>query len=713
MPIYDGDGFKKSKVTVSDKKEEAKKAKKSDLDSIWTKVDKLVGQATGDTTTWANKQAKMNRIRMRIKKPKTFPFVGSSNLRMPTAEIKIKKLKSAVVNVIFGMRPIVQCIPGPNGNFDTALKIEKWVDHLIMDKMKFKEKGIIAIDQTLERGFYIAKPYWKYESNMRNEEFKVDELDIEEAMFLFDGNTSIEMVVQWLVQTYEVDMSEKVVDGNLIALEEAAKQILSAKMEVKFSVEDVLCDYPDVSLIEPEKIYVPTTTGISPQSAQWICHEYEMAFDEVERCAEYKNWDIDGIDEMKGYVGVDVRTLSQLQLDMKEGIDRINGPNNLVRIWEWYGWMDLNGDGKKEKVCITCAPDFKKVMRKIGLPFDNGKWPFTKFFYELTTDRWFSHRGVVEIAEDLIKEIDTQHNMKIDYQTANISPTKLYRAGMVNPNLLTGTPNQAIPVRGSNPLNDTLAVLNNHNPNCEFSYEKEEQILLSRVEELIGQIDYTLQSQINRRQPRTLGEVEMQQQSANTVFTLDADQFRMQFSELFENIWDLWCQYGNDEAEFNYFGENGWEKIRLSKEEIQGHYRFMVRGNDQNTNAGVKVSKAQQIVTAITNPVLIQNGVITPPQMIAGMKRFFQTLDIEGWEQFINTQPPAPPQPPPPGAIVEPKFDSLTDGEQAQVLASIGIQPDVQGRMMKSQVEHTRETAEIMSMMAKEENAKNARSSRE
>lgn len=708
MPIYDGEGRKKNKVTVTDKEERSENPKPAMSDDIWIKIDKIVNQATNDTTVWANKQAKMNRIRMRIKKPKTFPFVGSSNLRMPTAEIKIKKLKSAISNVIFGMRPIVQAIPGPNGNFDTALKIEKFVDHLIMDKMRFKEKGIIAIDQTLERGFFLAKPYWKYESNMREEEFDVEDLEIEEAMFLFDGNTSIDMVVQWLVQKYDVDMSEKVADENLISLEKAAQEILSAKMRVLFTVEDVLCDYPDVALIDPEKLYVPSTTGVSPQSAQWVCHEYEMPFDEVMRCAKYKYWDTKGIDEIKNYVNVDVRTLSQIQLDMKEGIDRLNGPNNLVRIREWYGWMDINEDGKKEKVCITLAPDFKKVMRKIGLPFDNGKWPIVKFYYELTTDRWYSHRGVVEIAEDLIKEIDTQHNMKIDYQTANISPTKLYRAGMVNPNLLTGSPNQAIPVRGSNPLTDTLAVLNNHNPNCEFSYEKEEQILLSRVEELIGQIDYTLQSQINRRQPRTLGEVEMQQQSANTVFTLDADQFRMQFSELFEYVWDLWCQYGNDEEEFNYFGENGWEKIRLTKEEIQGKYRFIIRGNDQNTNPNVKISKAQQIVTAITNPVLLQTGVVTPPQIIAGMKRFFQILDIEGWEQFINTQPPAPPQPPPPGAFIKPKFDDLTDAEQAQVLASVGVQPDAEGRMMEKQMEMQEHTANIMSLMKEENNAKNA-----
>ena len=697
MSIYDSE-IKNKNIDYSVKKEPKVEDVNNGSNELYSDINEKVENAKGDTTTWASNKARFNRIRMRIKKAKTYPFIGASNLRMPTAEIKIKKLKSAVVNVIFGIRPVVQCIPGPSGNYETALKIEKFMDHLIMDKMDMKTKGIITVDQTLESGMYLAKPYWRIEVNTRTEKWELDDLDLQEAMFLFDGNTGLDDVVRYLVDKFSVDMNDHVIEENMIALEEAAVKILSAKEEVEFIVSDMIKNQPDVALISPEKIYIPSVTKVDTQTAPWVCHEYEMDYDEVVRCAEYKGWDVEGVTGLKEYFGVDNRSLVASQLDMQEGIDRLNSPNNQVLIWEWYGWADLDGDGKKEKVCITIAPEFKKIMRKIGLPFDNGKWPFVKFFYELTTDRWFAHRGIVEIAEDLIKEVDIQHNMKIDYQSANISPMKLYRAGMVNPNLITGAPNQAIPVRGSQPLNDTLAIVNQHNPNVEFSYEREEQILLSRVEELIGQIDYTLQSQINRRQPRTLGEVEMQQQSANTVFTLDADQFRMSFGELFSMIWDLWCQYGNDQEEFQYFGENGWEKIRLSKEEIQGGYKFLVRGNDQNTNPNVKIQKAQQIITAITNPVLLQTGVVGPQQIVAGMKRFFQTLDIEGWEQFINTQV-QPPQAPPIADLIKPKFKDLTDMEQAQVLQSAGVMPDAQGRMMDKQMEMQQHTADIMSQM--------------
>jgi len=114
---------------------------------------------------------------------------------------------------------------------------------------------------------------------------------------------------------------------------------------------------------------------------------------------------------------------------------------------------------------------------------------------------------------------------KIDRQTLTNSPMYIYRAGMVNPKTVQFVFGQGIPAQGMQPLNDLMAPLNAHNPNVEFSYEKEQMILETKVEELIGQVDFSLQSMINKRQPRTLGEVDHQVQSASNVFSLDADMF--------------------------------------------------------------------------------------------------------------------------------------------------------------------------------------------
>lgn len=653
-------------------------------DDFFSYVHEKFVESQGDRTTWVSKQVKFNKLRMRIKKTKTFPFIGCSNLRMPTAEIKIRKIKAALYNVVFGIRPIVQVIPPPGGDFNTALKVEKFLDHLLMDVMHIQNKCIIAIDQMLEQGFYILKPYWKLEIIEREENLSLDDLSMDDVFMLLDGKTTPDMIHGFLVKKFDVDLDDKVADDNNAVLDSVIQKLHSGEKDIPFSVQDITYDFPDLALVPPEKCYVPADSTFHPQDCQGIIHEFFLPLQTLKINAKYYGWNIDGVNVIEGYktaMSSGLDTQKQENKDLSEGISRLVNPSQLVKIHEYQGWY------KGNKACGYTAPDFNVTLKKIGLPFDNGKWSFVKIFYELTDDRWYSHRGIPELCEDIIKEIDIQHNMKIDQQTTRNAPMWMYRAGMVNPNLIQLIPNQAIPVNGMNPLNDTLTMLNNSNTNVEFSYEHEEQILSGRLEELLGQADFNLQSQINRRQPRTLGEVSLQNNAMQSVFSLDAGMLTEQFTELANMIWDLWCQYGSDDYEFNYFGKNGWEKIKLSKEEIQGSYKLTIRGNDRNTNPTVRLQKAEQILQMIENPLLLQTGVVGQPQLAASLKRVYQYLELDNWEELVNMQPPPPSPPPPPRVDEIMKIDwaNLTDGEKAQILQQIGIKPDIQGRAMQKE----------------------------
>lgn len=650
-------------------------------DDFYTYVQKKFQTSQADRSTWVARQVKFNKLRMRIKKTKTFPFIGCSNLRMPTAEIKIRKLKASLYNVIFGIRPLVQVTPPPGGDFNIALKVEKFLDHLLTEVMQIQNKCIISIDQMLEQGFYLFKTYWKLEINERTEKFDITDFKPQELMQLH--SLPDDELKKFLVDHFSVDMDDKISDENDKSMDGVVQKIKSGDENFEFQVQDILYDAPDIALVAPEKCYVPADSGYAVQDTACIIHEFFLPLWQLKINAKFYGWDIDEVNAIEGYKtattsGID--TQKQENKDLLEGIQRLSNPSQLVKIREYNGWYE----GVKTTGYV--APDFNKTLKKMGLPFSNGKWPFVKIFYELTDDRWFSHRGIPELAEDVIKEIDVQHNMKIDQQTVRNAPMWMYRAGMVNPNLIQLIPNQAIPVNGLQPLTDTLALVNNSNTNVEFSYEKEEQILKGQLEELIGQPDFNLQSMINKRQPRTLGEVQSQQQSLQQLFGLDAGMMAGQFTELVNMVWDLWCQYGSDEYEFNYFGQNGWEKIKLTKEEIQGHYKLTIRGNDRNTNPTVRIQKAEQILQAMENPALLQTGVVGPPQLASMVKRIYQYLELDNWEELVNMQPP-PPQPPAPKIQELLKIDwvELTPAVQAQILQKMGLQPDIQGMQLKSQ----------------------------
>lgn len=619
-------------------------------------------------------------------------WAGNSNIRMPTGETKIRKIKAALINIIFGIRPIVQAIPTPSGSPQVARKIEKFLDHLLMNVAKIKPKSVIAVDQELEKGFYLIKPYYRVETTTRLETFKLSDMEVDDLIEFFDPDKNEEALVQLLAQETEADMSDRVREDNYAELAKAVSEALSGEEEISIKLKDVLYDAPDIEIISPEDFYAPTDGGFDVQKLEYCGHVMFKPLHEIKQNAIGKGWDMAAINEIEAFKDAKIK-LSEQTKNMREGIERLNNPSSLVKIVEWYAWYDLNGDGEPEKCVFTLAPEFKKILRKISLPLNNGKWPFVKLYYELTDDRWFSHRGLIELCEDIIKEIDIQHMQKIDQQTIRNTPMFVYRAGMVNPNLVQFIPNQGIPIHGMGDLRNTIDILNNNNPNVEFSYEKEEQILLGRLEEMLGRVDYNLQSQINKREPRTFGEVSLQQQSQQETFGLDASLHIEAFSEVFSMMWDLWCQYGPDEYEFEYFQQR-WEKLKLTREESQGKYRICVRGNDQNTNPQVKLQKAQTVLLGATNEMAINMGIVTPQHLANAYRLFYETLEIENAEEYYN---PTPQPPPPPDRLneqVKIPFEELADGEKAQVLSQMGIQPDIMGRQLMNRGEQLEKQAE-------------------
>lgn len=682
-------------------------------DDFFTEIEGRITDAENECMTWRTNQDKWHRMRMCIKKSKTFPFTGCANLRLPTVETKLRKAKSSVIKMALGLRPIVQAIPSPSGNMQTAMKIEKWVDHLIMDIIQLKRKAVIAIDQTMEKGFFLMKPFWRTEITTRLEKYSLKDIDIEEALWIYDPITPPTEIMAELAKRLEVDMSPLVADDNEKELRRVMNEVLIGKEEIACSLKDVQYNYPDVALASPEYVYVPADSKAFPKDVRMITHECTIPYDEVKRNVELKNWSAEAVNSIEAAKSTNTFELTEYTKRIREGIDMLKNNSGMVKIWETYMYYDLNGDGYQEKCVFTFAPDFGQTLRKITLPLDSGNWPFVKFVNELTDDRWFSHRGICEMIADLVREIDTQHNQKIDSQSLRNAPMISYRAGVVNPNLIKFAPAQAIPRHDP----DDVLMINNTNLNTDFSYEKEQMILESKIEELIGQVDYSLQSMINRRQPRTAFEVSQQQSSMQNVFSLDADLYIESFSELFNMIWDLWCQYGDDETEFAYFGENGWEKIRLNREEIQGKYTLVLRGNDQNFNPQVRQDRASMIMQATINPVALQMGVVQPQNVYNAYKKFYQTLDIPNWQEFVTDpqmmQQMNPPKPPPPPVKIG--MENLTPAEQTQVKQAYGIMPDVQGMKMaddteKQQTQHDQlvDLLKIRSQNVKSKNSERA-----
>jgi hypothetical protein len=651
-------------------------------EQIVTKYKQAVAKAINKSQIWRNKQEQWHRQRIRSKKKKVFPFPDCSNLKMATDERFIRRKKAKLANRIFGVRPIVQVVPPPSGNPEKSSRIEKFIDHLCIDVMKIYPKALMAIDKMLESGFNIMKPYWRISVSHRDETFDLHDLTIEEALFVFDRGTDPEDLKKALIDRYQIDMSPLVADKNETELEKCIVDILHGEKTVEMHFDDVVYNAPDIAVQDSTKVIVPAESPLEPNECEWLCYELDISHREFKSRAGrgYKQDALEDIDLKISQASANADLLLDTLKDYREGVDRYSR-SGLIRLWEIHTWEKLyETDEYPRKCVITIAPDYNKVLRRIQANSLSGQTPAARIDYEVIDDRWYSSRGIPEINTDYVKEIDVQKNQRIDSQTQRNMPFYLYRVGVVNPNLKL-KPGKGIPVPAGVPFSEVFQMVNNTNLNAEFSNKDEIQQLNAEMEELHGEINFTLQSQINKRQPRTGVEVEAQVQGQIPQATLEGDIVSSGFSKLFQMIFDLWCQYGEEEYEFQYFGAdaNGqFETIKLKKEELQGHL-VVVRGNDSNTNPNIRMQKANQIGQIIADPLALQMGLTTPMNVYNAKKEQIRQL---GFNPDTFVTPPQPPRPQvPPPLPVKVNMEDLTPMEKAQVVNRMGIQPDYQGHL--------------------------------
>jgi len=184
-------------------------------------------------------------------------------------------------------------------------------------------------------------------------------------------------------------------------------------------------------------------------------------------------------------------------------------------------------------------------------------------------------------------------------------------------------------------------------------------------------------------------------------------------------ILELCQQYMPERVFAMVVGQDDLEPLHLTRDEIQGKYHIVCRGNDMNTNPMIKAQKSQMRVQLLVNPLMLQTGVIQPPNIYNILKRYLQDDGEIAWKELISMPQPQPPQPPPAGTIIKPDFKELSEAEQGQVLASIGVRPDTQGRMLEksdeqSIADHERkmEIADIFLKLKGLENERDAQKAR-
>ncbi len=273
-------------------------------------------------------------------------------------------------------------------------------------------------------------------------------------------------------------------------------------------------------------------------------------------------------------------------------------PNPEFEIISWFmPWMMENELGEEEETeCLffymTEPSKVIGAFRLSDIQWKN-KRPLIELDFQTVGVRRDS-MGIMEIVQHLSAELDTIHNMRIDVGFATNMPFFFFRAtSTINPERIVLRPGKGIPV------DDVRDIQFPQLQSVTTFYEKEEQLLYSLVERVLGVTDLFLGVSPTRGAAarHATGFVGTQQEAlARTSEIINQD--AREFSNLCHQVYEAEMQFGPDERIIRLQGEAGPLTHELSRDELwyRGEYDFSLGANHGLYSTMMKQEQGQTLM---------------------------------------------------------------------------------------------------------------------
>lgn len=588
---------------------------------IGLKICADVQFAQFDRTQWENRTAKWFRQRFGLRDEKTFPWPKASNIHLPLTDSQCRNFMAKLHRLVFGSVPLVSAEgQGPEDQKEVN-DAELFMDWLCRFRMRdFQKQVTIGNSKIAEQGFGVFKVIWEHRTRVVREVMNLqhdlpDQLQhvvlmlrnqVPEGMQIppdfIQGIASVggpeDYAKKMLIEEYEFDEEGQ----DKAKIERIIKQLKDPTIEeIKFDYLETIYDAPRLMAIEPKDFVVPgDTTDL--QSARVACHRMYMPIEELEereRVGLYKNVSKilprtgDSLSPVRSgtrlYSYDDFEALT-IEKKSKEGVQNSPTHSSFREIWEVHFWHRPEPDDKLQRWVMTIDRQTKTVLRFVPLPYDHGRLPFIQVAREIVDPRFHSSRGIPEMVEGMQTELNVTLNQQVDRETLINAPWYTYIGNSgFSPRSLRFIPGQGVPVRTHDDIKFPVIVDANKGV-----WETRRQELKAWAEQYVGAQDFGLRSQTNQGGDkgggRTATEIQQIGQLSDLLFGMDAAVYSDQFKEIFEQIWALWMQYGDDEVWIRVMNK---PPRKMTKREIVGNFDFRFTGKADTSNPLLQAQKAQ------------------------------------------------------------------------------------------------------------------------
>lgn len=569
-------------------------------------VTQLVQQgltADQNRKSWLERQQALTRLRFGIRRPKTFPWKGASNLSIPLIDPLIRRYRPFLMKLVVEPDPIVEFVGEDTESVQAERIAESEYNWLFKTHMRALEPMAYIIDGLLHRGFSIAQVGWDYQT-----EYECRVLDVA-SMFPQGPPEDPAVLVSLLAREYDVDPRDPRVARSLVT---AAQQIAAGSPAVKLAFKRVVVDRPALWDRDAVQIILPPrTTDIA--NAEYVIVQHVLSLRRV------KQMEADGFIK-PGSVARIVGTLANRQNktgmdelqdspslsfeqsldDEKERIWGVEDEENIL-LWEFYHWYDINGDGMADRVVSYIHPRTATDLGTRPFPYPFRRWPFVQFAFERTSRRYHSPRGISGMCEHLQRGLNTQANQRRDAMTLRNAPVwqTQVMAGFKARNF-RAVPGTVLELPGGSRLEPLL-----HDRSSYSEQVNEENMLRTLAESYVGTFDQALQGSRGGVENRTATEINAIVQMTAATASMDAILFQLSMQELHNMIWELWLDFRPADVSFKLHGadpQTGQDQlITVPKSQINKKFKLFPTGTLANTNHALELSKATQALTFFAN----------------------------------------------------------------------------------------------------------------
>lgn len=529
-----------------------------------------------------------------------WPWPGSANMAIPLTDKTILKKVPLYFNSVFNVSPIASMVPAKPMDPDISRRVEQFYDHLVRHKMRRSKQAVVhAVQNTLTYGLGFLKCIWDTKTERR-----CRAIDVNRQFGPVNRDEVPDEVLEYMADLLGLDRTQK---EDRKAFESAVRQFRRGDDTVKVSLQSITYNAPLWTSVDPLDILVPWDATDDVDELPWIVHRLRLTKNQLRQRAKLGLYTEKAVEkaietfESKGTRDHTDRGLETFRYSQyeQEGVFDLQSEKAYVELWECYHWTDVNGDGLAERCVSTVVPDCDVRLRSVEYPYYHGQWPITRLANEEREGRWYSPRGVAKMIEDLQKEINAQHNAKLDRMQIINAPTFKVKENSARAfRNARFRPGEFYRVRR---MDDVEPMYNGQVQ--DYSFDNEHMLLKSFVEEYAGIVDFGVAGANSGVERRTAKEISFIEQNTNEIASLELSFFQDAMSRVHHQTLNLWYQYGDDET---WFSVDGREPIRFDRRDLANKFEVIPVGNLGNLSSAARANTAMNLLSVASSPAMSQ-----------------------------------------------------------------------------------------------------------